>query len=61
MSDIDITAGRARVQVEATIYGEYPDHLIAQLRTAIGAACRAIDTEAARQLAADVTPDDPRS
>jgi hypothetical protein len=54
MSDIDITTGRAHVNVEATIYGEYPDLVIDQLRAAIGVACRAIDTDAARQLADDV-------
>ena len=51
MSDVDVRQGRARVQIESTIYGAYDAAGILELRTAVMRACRAIGTDEALRLA----------
>lgn len=55
MSEVDVSQGRARVVVEADLFGTYPDDVIRDLRRAVLRCCRAIDTEAARDLVSDLT------
>jgi len=55
VSRVEIERGRARVVVESTIYGGYDDSIISELRRAVADACRAVGTDAALELAADLT------
>lgn len=58
-SSIEVIRGRARVEVEADLWGDYGRDSIRQLRLAVQAACRAIDTDDARELAATLEPAPP--
>ena len=53
-TEVDVTQGRARVVVEATIYGSYETQQIDDLRSAVIRACRAIGSPEAIRLVADV-------
>lgn len=53
-SEVDISQGRARVVVDATIYGSYEGQQVSDLRSAVIRVCRAIGTDEALRLAADV-------
>ena len=55
MSEVDISQGKARVVVEATIYGTYEEQSIRELRSAVIRTCRAIDNAAARALVDQLT------
>jgi hypothetical protein len=53
---VKVSRGRARAVIEPTIYGQYDDLDINNLRAAVVAVCRAVDTNAARRLADDLAP-----
>lgn len=51
MSHVLVERSRATVEVRPDAFGDYTTHSVVELQTAVLAACRAVNNEAARSLA----------